>query len=169
MRRLRSLTLSFTPTALFVAVALSPGRAKADITLFDNDGWSFYTSGLVAAHYQLVMADADPNARLSLAGGRILDEGSATDQRDPTHLTTTLSSIRSGFIGTNIGFGVNRQISPTVHVESLLALSLEGINSNRGQNLQKDVDYREAWAAIVGPFGTLKFGRMFGIFGEGSA
>jgi predicted porin len=173
MRRLRSLTLSFTPAALlvavFVAVALTPGRAKADITLFDADGWSFHTTGLVAAHYQLLMGDADPNARLSLAGGRILDEGSATDLRDPTHLTTTLSNIRSGFIGTQIGFGVNRQISQTVRVESLLALSLEGINSNRGQNLQKDVDYREAWAAIVSPYGTLKFGRMFGIFGEGSA
>ena len=169
MRRLRSLTLSCTPAALLVAVALIPGRAKADITLFDHDGWSFYTTGLVAAHYQLLMGDADPNARLPLAGGRILDEGSATDLRDPTHLTTTLSSMRSGFIGTQIGFGVNRQISQNVHVESLLAISLEGINSNRGQNLQKDVDYREAWAAIVSPYGTLKFGRMFGIFGEGSA
>ncbi len=169
MRRLRSLTLSFTTAALLVAVALTPGRAKAAITLFDSDGWSFYTTGLVAAHYQLLMGDADPNARLSLAGGRILDEGSATDLRDPTHLTTTLSNIRSGFIGTQIGFGVNRQVSQTVHIESLLAISMEGINSNRGQNLQKDVDYREAWAAIVSPYGTLKFGRMFGIFGEGSA
>ena len=171
MRRLRSLTLSFTPAALlvpvFVAVALSPGRAKADLTIFDSDGWSFHTTGLVAAHYQLVMGDADSNA--TIAGGRINDEGSVTDVRDPTHPTTTLSNIRSGFIGTQIGFGVNRQISPNVHIESMLAISMEGINSNRGQNLQKDVDYREGWAAIVTPYGTLKFGRMFGVFGEGSA
>src|SRR5258708_7118033 len=58
MRRLRSLTLSFTPAALFVgvfvAVALSPGPAKADITIFDGDGWTLHTTGFVAAHYQLI-------------------------------------------------------------------------------------------------------------------
>jgi predicted porin len=167
MRRLSSLTLKFTPAALLVAVALSPGHAKADVTLYDNDGWSFHTTGLIASHYQLITGDADSNA--TLAGGRILDEGTASDVRDPTHPTITLSNIRSGFIGTQIGFGVNRQISPTVHVESMLAISMNGINSNRGQNTQKDVDYREGWAAIVSPYGTLKFGRMFGVFGEGSA
>jgi predicted porin len=167
MRRLSSLTLKFTPAALLVAVALSPGHAKADVTLYDNDGWSFHTTGLIASHYQLITGDADSNA--TLAGGRILDEGTASDVRDPTHPTVTLSNIRSGFIGTQIGFGVNRQISPTVHIESMLAISMNGINSNRGQNTQKDVDYREGWAAIVSPYGTLKFGRMFGVFGEGSA
>ncbi|MDB4982135.1 MAG: hypothetical protein JWM82_2887 [Myxococcales bacterium] len=178
MRRLRSLTLRFTPATLlvasvvapvvaFLADALSPRLAKAEVTIFDQDGWSFHTTGLVAAHYQLVTGDADANR--TLAGGRITDEGSATDVRDPTHPTTTLSNIRSGFIGTQIGFGVNRQVSPTVHIESMLAISMEGINSNRGQNIQKDVDYREGWAAIVSPYGTLKFGRMFGVFGEGSA
>jgi predicted porin len=174
MRRLRSLILSFTPAALvvpflltFLAVALSARPAKADVTIFDQDGWSFHTSGLVAAHYQLVTGDADSNR--TLAGGRINDEGTITDVRDPTHPTTTLSNVRSGFIGTQIGFGVDRQISSSVHVESKLAISMEGINSNRGQNLQKDVDYREGWAAVVTPYGTLKFGRMFGVFGEGSA
>ena len=81
----------------------------------------------------------------------------------------TLSNIRSGFIGTQIGFGLNRKISDSVHVESLLAINMEGINSNRGQQLQKDVDYREAWAAAITPYGTVKFGRMFGLFASGSA
>ena len=56
-----------------------------------------------------------------------------------------------------------------MHVESLLSINMVGINSNRGQNLQKDVDYREAWAQVVSPYGSVRFGRMFGIFGEGSA
>jgi predicted porin len=167
MRRLRSFALTFTPAALLLAVALTPGRAKADITLVDHDGWSFYTTGLVGAHYQLLKGDQDPpTGGKSLAGGKILDENSANDMRDGT---ITLSDIRSGFIGTQIGFGVNRQINQNVHIESLLSISMEGINSNRGQNLQKDVDYREGWAAIVSKWGTLKFGRMFGMFGEGSA
>jgi predicted porin len=161
------LTLRFVPAALLLAIALNSGRAKADVTLFDQDGWTFYTTGLVAAHYQLITGDGDPpTGGKALAGGRILDEQTASDMRDNS---LTLSDIRSGFIGTQIGFGINRQISQDVRVESLLAISMDGINSNRGQNLQKDVDYREGWAAIVTKWGTLKFGRMFGMFGEGSA
>jgi hypothetical protein len=80
-----------------------------------------------------------------------------------------MSNVRSGFIGSQIGFGVNRKISESVRVESLLAISALGINSNRGQAIHKDVDYREAWAQVVTPYGTLRFGRMFGVFGEGSA
>jgi predicted porin len=166
MRRLSSLTLRFATAASLMILTAYAKRANAEVTLYDKDGWSFHTTGLIAAHYQLVKGDADPNARGSLAGGRILDEQSASDQRDST---ITLSNIRTGFIGAQIGFGVNRKISENVHVESFLAISMNGINSNRGQNLQKDVDYREAWAAVVTPYGTVKFGRMFGLFASGSA
>jgi predicted porin len=161
------LTLRIAPAALLLAIALNSGSARAEVTLFDRDGWSFYTTGLVAAHYQYISGDGDPlTMGKALAGGRILDEQTATDQRDNT---IKLSNIRSGFIGTQIGFGVNRQISQDVRVISLLAVSVDGINSNRGQAVIKDVDYREAWAAIESKWGTLKFGRMFGMFGEGAA
>ena len=170
MRRLRTLCSRSAPVILLVAVWLSSGRAKADVTLFDNDGWTFRTTGLVAAHYQLIKGDADPlgaNGK-TLIGGRISDDHLATNL---TNNTDTISDIRSGFIGTQIGFSVNRQISPTVRVESLLAASVEGINSNRGQDTAapKAIDYREAWAQIVSPYGSLKFGRMFGLFASSSA
>lgn len=159
-------------TALAALVLAIPAKARADVTLVEKDGWTFYTRGLVAAHYQLVKGDADPtfsngvNTGIPSAGGQILDERTSADARDNT---ITLSNIRSGFIGTQIGFGLNRKISDSVKVESLLAINAVGINSNRGQNLQKDVDYREAWAQVVTPYGSVRFGRMFGIFGEGSA
>jgi len=171
MRRFRTLCSRTAPVILLGAVWLSSARANATITLFDQDGWTFQTTGIVAAHYQLVMGDADPlgNGK-QLIGGRILDESTAADKRDVPP-TITLSNVRSGFIGTNVGFGLNRTISPTVRVESFLAASVNGINSNRGQDFAapKGVDYREAWAQVVGPYGTLKFGRMFGLFASGSA
>jgi predicted porin len=156
---------------LAVAVSAIPTRALADVTLLEKNGWTFHTSGLVAAHYQLIKGDADPvfsngGTAVPSAGGQIQDERTASDQRDNTLL---LSDVRSGFIGTQIGFGLGREISPTVHVDSLLSINMQGINSNRGQNLQKDVDYREAWAQVSSPYGSVRFGRMFGIFGEGSA
>jgi predicted porin len=161
------LTLRIAPAALLLAIALNSGSARAEVTLFDRDGWSFYTTGLVAAHYQYISGDGDPlTMGKALAGGKIQDEQTASDQRDNT---LKLSNIRSGFIGTQIGFGVNRQINQDVRIVSLLALSVDGINSNRGQQIVKDGDYREAWAALETKWGTLKFGRMFGMFGEGSA
>jgi predicted porin len=170
MRRLPTLCLRTAPVILLVVVWLTSTRAQATITLFDNDGWTFQTTGLVAAHYQLVKGDADPlgDNGNTLTGGRISDDHTATNL---TNNTDTISDIRSGFIGTQIGFAVNRQISPTVHVDSFLAASVEGINSNRGQDAgaPKGVDYREAWAQVVSPYGTLKFGRMFGLFASSSA
>jgi predicted porin len=159
--------------AVAAAVLAIPAQARADVTLVEKDGWTFYTRGLIAAHYQLVKGDADPPHPIGAtsgqaAGGEIHDEQSASDL-SKTPPTITLSNIRSGFIGTQIGFGLNRKINDQVHVESLLAINAAGINSNRGQTLQKAVDYREAWAQVVSPYGTLRFGRMFGIFGEGSA
>ena len=160
--------------AVAAAVLATSPQARADVTLVDKDGWTFYTRGLVAAHYQLVKGDADPDHKnlsggsISAAGGEIKDAQAASD-RSTTPPSITLSNMRSGFIGTQIGFGLNRKINDKVKVESLLAINMAGINSNRGQNLQKDVDYREGWAQLVSPYGTLRFGRMFGIFGEGSA
>jgi Gram-negative porin len=167
---MRGFRLSRVYWAAAVAIGVSaiPTRALADIALLEKNGWTLHTSGLVAAHYQLIKGDADPqfsNGRPS-SGGQILDERTASDVRDNSLM---LSNIRSGFIGTQIGFGLNRVISPTVHVDSLLSINMQGINSNRGQALQKDVDYREAWAQVVTPYGSVRFGRMFGIFGEGSA
>ena len=170
MRRFLTLCPKIATVALLLVVWLSSARAKASVTLFDNDGWTFQTTGLIAAHYQLLKGDADPlgaNGK-TLIGGRIGDDTTAVDQRSNT---TTLSDIRLGFIGTQIGFMVNRQISPTVHIDSFLAGSVNGINSNRGQDTAapKGIDYREAWAEVVGPYGTLKFGRMFGLFASSSA
>jgi hypothetical protein len=173
MRRIGVSSVLLT-AAIAGAVVAVPSQARADVTLVEKDGWTFYTRGLVAAHYQMVKGDADPDHKnlvggtLTAAGGEIKDS-QVISNRSTIPPSITLSNIRSGFIGTQIGFGLNRKINDRIKVESLLAINAAGINSNRGQNLQKDVDYREAWAQIVSPYGTLRFGRMFGIFGEGSA
>lgn len=167
MKRSLVSTLLLSVGALVAAVSAFPQSAKADVTLFDRDGWTFYTTGQVAAHYQLISGEADPlGTGKPFSGGQILDEIASSDQRDGT---LTMSNVRSGFVGTQIGFGMNRQISNDVRVESLFALNVNGINNKRGQEHVKGIDYREAWASLVTPFGSLKFGRMFGLFASASA
>jgi hypothetical protein len=161
-----SLKLATTLAAFALGLMLSPGSASADVVFFEKDGWGVYTRGLIASHYQMALGDADPTTTHGvLVGGKILPQG-ATDTKDQS---LTLSRIRSGFIGTQLGVGVRRTISPTTKVDSLVAINLADISSNRNQEINKSVDVREAWAAVEFVGGTFKLGRQFMIFGSGSA
>lgn len=173
--------------ACAASVLLSTGSARADITFYEKDGWSLYTRGLIATHYQYAFGDGDPPTNHGVVvGGRIAAGGAedphgkcATTLMTNADGTTTpvenctptlsLSRMRSGFIGTQLGIGVRRKISDRVDVDSLIAINLADISSNRNQEANKSVDVREAWAAVHTPAGTFKFGRQFMIFGSGSA
>ena len=97
--------LSSVCSAVAVAAAILaiPTKARADVTLVEKDGWTFYTRGLVAAHYQLVKGDADPDHKnlsggsISAAGGEIKDAQAASD-RSTTPPSITLSNNTNGFI-----------------------------------------------------------------------
>jgi hypothetical protein len=159
-------------TAMLLCVAgvmLSASPARADVVFFDKDGWAVYTKGLIASHFQYAFGDGDPSTThvSGLVGGKILPNAAV----DPKDNSLKLARVRSGFIGTQLGIGVRRKISDSVNVDSLVAINLADISSNRNQEVDgnKGVDVREAWAAVSTPVGTFKMGRMFEIFGAGSA
>jgi hypothetical protein len=165
MRRFGSLGLA---AAAAFAVMLFATRARADIVLYDKDGWGFYTRGQVAGFYQLMLGDAAP---LAAAGhpaevGGVIDTGGL---QNSSNNSVVLSRVRSGFVGTQIGFGVRRDLSETVHVDTLMAVSLQDISGGQNIAAPEGVDFREAWGALVTPYGSFRFGRMFSIFGSASA
>jgi hypothetical protein len=151
---------------LVTVVGVHSGPARADVQVHDADGWSVYTRGLIAAHYQLALGDNDPPTTHGLIVGNKLQPGGAVDQRDQS---VTLSRVRSGFVGTQIGFGVNRKLSDRTRVESLIAINVYDISNSRNTSFPRPVDIREAWAAVVTPVGTFKFGRMFSIYASAHA
>jgi Gram-negative porin len=143
------------------ALTLFTSRARADIVLYDKDGWGVFTRGQAAAFYQLMLGDADPqptSTGASQIGGLL----SSAQESNQSKNTVTLSRLRSGF-------GVRRDISDTVHVDSLLAVNLQDVSGGRNVYAPEGVDFREAWANIATPYGSFKFGRMFSIFGSASA
>jgi hypothetical protein len=154
--------------SLFVAAALCTLSvepvARAEIVLHDADGWQFMTTGRVEAHYQLIQGDGDPhNLNNRLVGGQIQNSS-----QDPNNQLLD-SRIRSGFIGSQLGFGVRNKISETLEATGFVSLWLNGIDSNKGTPPQtKGVDAREAWGSLAGRFGTFMFGRAFSIFGSAS-
>ena len=145
------------------ALLLGSPVAEADVVLRDKDGWLFYTAGQVAAHYQYISGDGDPVSTNLLVGGKVWNSVSQDEENKLGG-----SRIRSGFVGTQIGFGVNNKISDTLEAKSFLAVSLIGIDNAKGAGDAKSVDFREAWAGAAGPWGTFRFGRMFSIFGSAS-
>jgi hypothetical protein len=152
--------------AVACALTLFASRARADIVLYDKDGWGVFTRGQAAAFYQLSLGDADPSSATQQFVGGVL---SSTQESNPANNTLTLSRVRSGFVGSQIGFGVRRDISESVHVDSLMAVSLQDVSGGRATDVPEGVDFREAWANLVTPYGSFKFGRMFSIFGSASA
>jgi hypothetical protein len=165
---------TFAAVCALCALSLRSTIAQADVVLstipqpgvvlHDADNWLFYTTGLVAAHYQLIQGDGDPISPHIIVGGQI-DNTETQDQNNKL----VDSRIRSGFVGTQIGFGIVNKINEDYQAKGFLAVSLNGIDSDKGTPpASKDVDFREAWAALSGPFGTFTFGREFSIFGSAS-
>jgi hypothetical protein len=146
------------------ALSMAPRIAKADLVLYDADNWKFYTNGRVEAHYQLIDGDGDPISHNRLVGGQIQNTG--TQDQNNNLLD---SRIRSGFVGSQIGFGVSNKINDYLEAKAYLGVWLSGIDSNKGTPpATKDVDAREAWGSLGGPWGSFVFGRAFSIFGSAS-
>src|SRR5882757_9286025 len=92
---------------LFCSVAIaallaSPSAARADITLFEKDGVSFFTSGRSAAHYQLIYGEGVPAPKM--AGGSLA--GFAPDGYTNDSNKFLTSRIRSGWVGAQLNFGL---------------------------------------------------------------
>jgi hypothetical protein len=173
MSRVGRSSLKWTAALALLAGMAIPGTSRADIVLYDKDGWGFFTRGLINAHYQAIVGDADPTPNAgTLLGSPFAIPDESTSIFSNNGKSLDVSRIRSGFVGTQIGFGATRKLSDSVNVDSFMAVSLDDISNARGQSATintKDVDFREAWAAIHSPYGTFKFGRMFSIFGSASA
>ena len=154
----------FAAACALCAWSIWPSIARAELVLYDANGWRFITAGRVEGHFQLIEGDGDPVSHNRLVGGQIQN----TSTQDENNKLVD-SRIRSGFVGSQIGFGVSNKPSETLEAKAFVALWVGGIDSNKGTPpASKDVDVREAWGSVVGPFGTFLFGRAFSIFGSAS-
>jgi hypothetical protein len=150
--------------SVLCALSVWPSIAKAELVLYDANGWRFFTSGRVEGHLQVIQGDGDPVSHNRLVGGQI--QNTSTQDENNKLIDTR---IRSGFVGSQIDFGVGNQLSETLDAKAFVAVWVGGIDSNKGTPpANKDVDVREAWGSLVGPFGTFLFGRAFSIFGSAS-
>jgi len=151
------------PLSLLFGLLGAPRAARAEVVFYDKDDWKVYTTGRAEGHYQLILGDGDPISTSRLVGGQIQNTGSEDNKNKLFE-----SRIRSGFVSTQIGFGVQNQLMPGLMAEAFIGAWLAGIDSGKTPPQSKAFDVRDGWGALTGGFGRFLFGRAFSIFGSAS-
>jgi len=157
---------------------LTPRRAAADLTLLENDGWTFFTDGRINSFISIAGGDDfpkyDPNDPNHVAvpiggGGQFFTAGFPNDQFSKGKYFGT--RVRSGFLGSIIAFGVKKHVTEWTTVKSYVSLwgTSEAFARDRrndsGDSTSKGFDVREGWVSVEGPWGTFLGGRQSGLLG----
>jgi hypothetical protein len=189
-RRLRTATLC---AGIASAALLWGQNAHAEIPLNDPakaDGWAVTTSGRVDSYGSYVFGQtvniaglgnlvnpSDPNAtdRYILIGPAVGIQGNPVPggalSNTVTDTNVSAPRIRGGFASTILAFNIYKQISPNLKLSFKLALwaGIQNgtVNGVRQQNDVGNVDWREQYLKLEGPWGALWGGRLLGLFNRG--
>ena len=164
-----------------VLLAVTPGAALAEVSIYDNNGWSIAFDGRTAGFYSYEFGDSTPhqaNGQPS-TGGLIWTGFTNQPDQDPAMCamggfangkpcTFTTSRIHSGFVGNIFGFTARHKISENLTATGRIALwwPIE-TDQYRGFSSMSP-DPRESYAKLEGPWGNVLFGRTLGLHDRGS-
>src|SRR6476620_6765502 len=144
MRGFASNQSKFAAVWALCAWSMWPSMAKAELVLYDANGWRFFTAGRVEGHYQLILGDGDPISHNRLVGGQIQN----TVTQDENNKLVD-SRTRSGCVASQIGFRVSNKLSETLEAKGFIGVWVNGIDSSKGTPpATKEVDAREAWGSL---------------------
>jgi len=150
---------------LILAVAIGwSAPAKAEIMLAEKDTWSLGTDGRINAFYSYTYGEGRP---LDLSPKNPAPGAGVEHPLDNNNKIES-SRIRSGFVGTVLGFNIKKQVTETVAIKGRLALwwNIEQRRTiGAGTN---QVDGREAYLKIEGLWGGVLGGRTLGLFSRGN-
>jgi hypothetical protein len=162
--------------------------AAAEVTLFENDGFTFFTDGRVNAFVSQGTGDdfpqPTPNTNIGEGGlpgpqhavvgsGQPFTAGYSSDQGDANGKYSAMR-IRSGFLGSILALGMKKQLSPTTTVKSYVSFwgTAQSFARDRvqdaGRSTSKSFDVREGYVHFEGEWGGFTAGRQGGIFGSTS-
>ncbi|MDP2561578.1 porin [Psychrobium sp. 1_MG-2023] len=133
-----------------IACSLLSLNTQAAVTLYENDGMSFSSDGLVNVFYS--------NSSIEKT-----DATGATSDRDQ-------SRVRMGFLPNNIGFNFANQMSDVkVDVRSSFWVSVNDSDNNRDASPNDLgtgtlIDVRQFYGKVSGDWGEVLIGKDFGLF-----
>ncbi len=168
---------------LVAAVWFVPRRAAAEKVLADFDGWQVFTDGRAGGFASWTYGDGHPGPvndvdasgnlvpiSQPLEGGfRSVAEQQPLDPNNPNAQgTINIVRLRSGFISNVFGFGARGKLTPWTTLSAYVQFWAYIENDGRQKNLPNQVDARQGYARLEGPWGAFTAGRMRALFSRGA-
>lgn len=145
------------------ATLVVPGTAHAQLPAPEPlpvakvKNWEITLDGRLSTF--LSFAHGDPNPE-----GYPLWQGFYDEPGSSGKITST--RLRSGFVSNVLGWNVHREVAKDTSVSGRFAI-WGNVSQRRDKTLSPDVDLREIYLRIDGPWGGVLAGRNIGIFGRG--
>lgn len=176
---MRILDVVRLPRAWFVAalagsVLFTAGETRAEVTIAEAKGFQFFTDGRVNTFASLGFGDEFPEASPNTDGGpphspvgetALYAQGQNSDQDDSKGKYLAIRG-RNGFLGTVLGLGMKKDVTPTTKIKGYIALWGHAETFNRERSNFSEFDVRQGFMALEGPWGNLTAGRAIGLFGR---
>jgi hypothetical protein len=163
-RRLSKAVSSLILAASAGASAMWTSTAQAEITLVETKDWNASIDGRVNAFVSYAYGKNKPLD----TGVLTPTPGSGLEEAKDNSNTIETTRIRSGFVGSVLGFNLKRKVTETTSIRGRLAIwwLIEQRRSiGAGKN---ELDGREAYLKIEGPWGGFMGGRTLALFSRGN-
>ncbi len=164
--------------------------ANAEVTLMEKDGWTVFTQGRVQTFFNYTQGDGFPSSStgrvdpttgqtvpgvidgngntVTLWGGGVHPQHGLLDAPPGEGGEVKELRLRTGFVGNVLGFGIKRKVSDSLEIQGYYAITALITTNGRRKYLTVPVDARETHATVLGPWGSLRFGRMLTLYNRGA-
>lgn len=150
-----------------VAAALPLSSARAEMTLYEKDGWTLKHDGLAQGFYTLTRGDAGIKggtaAPVAIGWGGWDNPGGNADGQFLN------SRFRSGWTGSRFNWVASHQVSENTTMSAVLGIALAISTDNGPTRTNNNWDIRNAFIKIENKrWGELYIGRHVGLYTLGS-
>ncbi|HYO93040.1 MAG TPA: porin [Polyangiaceae bacterium] len=146
-------------------------HAAADIVLHKSDEWEFYTNGRIQAFLSYANGDAypvPPGGNIDLIAGGIEQAVAGSDAPNDRQGKHTSFRVRSGFTGTELGFGMKTQLSPNVAMKGYVMINAVAESVDRRKYYPNWPDMRMSYVELSGDWGSFLAGRALSLYSRGA-
>lgn len=145
-------------------VALGGATARAELTLYEKDGWTVKHDGLAQGFYHLGFGDAAPSPGVMPIRFDFL--GSYPPAGDGNQFVG--SRFRSGWTGGRFNWRITNQLSERTKISAYLGIAYAISTQNAPPATNNNWDIRNGFIQIESTWGDLVIGRGVGLYTLGS-
>lgn len=162
-RRFRSVSLAILAALPALGTLLSSAPAQAQLpspeplSIAKVKGWELTLDGRMSAFLSVSRGDPQPPTTAVWQGYQ--------DKADKDG-NITASRVRSGFVSNYLGWTLHKDVGANNKLTGRFAI-WGNISQTRDKTVTPDVDLREVYLKIDGPWGGVLAGRNLGVYGRG--